>query len=159
MSNIIFKTEADVTQDWVDYIANEANAEAFALTDQFSIENYIDRETLNPLVVSFLNENKPELDNISNEANKKLSLNLYENMTISREIKGAFSGLKEKIRRTLCYILGESIEGLDIKELIKRLLIALIPAFGAGVPFIVMPIVIGLVAMLIKYGLNYVCQN
>jgi hypothetical protein len=49
------------------------------------------------------------------------------------------------------------MEELDIKDIIKNVLLALIPIFASGFPAAVLPIVIGLVAYLIKYGIEKTC--
>jgi len=67
-----------------------------------------------------------------------------------------FGRLKEKIQKIFC----ETVNGLDVgkpEDIIKGVLLALIPAFTGGLPAVLLPIVIGLVALLLKKGFAAVC--
>ena len=49
------------------------------------------------------------------------------------------------------------MEGVDIKDVVKTVLVALIPVFATGVPAALLPLIIGFVAYLMKYGVEKVC--
>jgi len=76
-------------------------------------------------------------------------------------VKILFSGLKKKVRKIFCRIVA-ALEGsgeFDIKQIIKDVLLALIPALAAttGLMPIAVPIVVSLAAMLLRYGVSKVC--
>ena len=76
-------------------------------------------------------------------------------------IKSLFTGLRRKVRRIFCQVVSAlgSDEDLDLKQIIKDVILALIPALAAstGLLPIALPIVVSLAAMLIKYGVSQVC--
>lgn len=52
MSQVLFQNETDITPDWLFYIENEAKS--LAQRDDFSIQNYLDREIFNPMMKNYL---------------------------------------------------------------------------------------------------------
>lgn len=76
-------------------------------------------------------------------------------------VKALFIGLKKKVRRIFCQVVTAigGNEELDLKTIIRDVLIALIPALAAstGLMSVALPIVVSLGAMLIKYGVAKVC--
>jgi hypothetical protein len=60
MSQTTFTTAEQVTDGWLTYIVNEATA--LSRQGDFEIENYADREILNPDVIAALNEMSDEAD-------------------------------------------------------------------------------------------------
>jgi hypothetical protein len=71
-------------------------------------------------------------------------------------LKRIFKKLIEKVRKVFCGIV-RSLEDIDEKEIVKAVLIGLIPAFGAGVPALLVPIIIGIIIYFLKKGINEVC--
>ena len=164
MEEIIFKTGTDVTDKWINYISSEANS--IAQLDEFGINNYVDRQVSQPQLVDYLSKENIEsklfsgleITNIN-----PLALSFAQEMNVSVHLpdwlRPRFAKLKTKIKKILCDVTAAFIkEGkTDWKAIIGAILLALIPAFAGGVPAIILPIVIGLVAQLMKYGYNQVC--
>lgn len=76
-------------------------------------------------------------------------------------VKDLFTGLKKKVRRIFCQVVSAlgSSQDFDLKQIIKDVLLVLIPALAAssGLMPVALPIVVSLAAMLLKYGVNKVC--
>lgn len=174
MADIIFKTKDDVTDSWVQYIENESRS--LAQRDEFAIQNYADREILNPAVQSYLETADDDGDDIGGEVFAKSAGNVAMMTTelagfqlnyaqeaqwlaLPEWLRFRFRRIKKKVHKAFCVVAGELINDgkLDVKAIIKAVLIALIPAFAGGFPAAVLPIVIGLVAYLLKYGYAKTC--
>ncbi|MFT3920493.1 hypothetical protein [Cloacibacterium sp.] len=174
MADIIFKTKDDVTDSWVQYIENESRS--LAQRDEFAIQNYADREILNPAVQSYLETIDDDGDDIVGEAFAKSAGNVammttelegfqlnyaqeVQWLALPEWLRFRFRRIKKKVQKIFCAVAGELIDGgeLDIKGIIKAVLLALIPAFASGLPAAVFSIIIGLVAYLLKYGYTKTC--
>ena len=164
MEEIIFKKEEDVTDKWLNYILSEANS--IAQLDEFGINNYVDRQVSHPQLVDYLSKENIESKLFSGleMANiKPLALSLAQEINLNSHLPDwlglRFNKLKKKIKKIFCEVTAAFLkEGkIDWKAIIGAILLALIPAFASGVPAIILPIVIGLVAQLMKYGYNQVC--
>lgn len=158
MSQILFKNEADISSDWLFYIENEAKA--LAQREDFAIQNYVDREIFNPVVQKFLDSDAMEalLKDIS--AGKPLHLGLAEERKakfLPDWLRPRFRKLKKKIKNTFCDVMQNAVKESDTKDLIKATILALIPSFGTGLPAAVLPILIGLLAYLLKHGIKKTC--
>lgn len=157
MTQIIFKTETDVNNEWLFYIENEAKS--LAQRDDFAIQNYLDREIFNPEIQSYLSqENIAVLFNAITET-EKLHLNLSEGMKSNlfpNWLSPSFRKLKTKVKQVFCNVV-HGIGELDTKDIIKAVILALIPVFAGGFPAAILPILIGLIAYLIKYGIEKTC--
>jgi hypothetical protein len=157
MAQILFKNEADISNDWLFYIQNEAKS--LAQRDDFAIQNYLDREIFNPEVQSYLaSDNAATMFNAINET-ETLHLNLTEGMKanfLPDWLRPRFRKLKTKVKQIFCNVV-HGIGELDTKDIIKAVLLALIPAFASGLPAAILPILIGLVAYLLKYGIERTC--
>lgn len=77
------------------------------------------------------------------------------------KIKLLFGGLRRKVKRIFCNVVNAwgKDKDLDLKKIIKEVLIALVPVLGAsaGLMPVALPIVVSLAAMFIKYGAEKVC--
>jgi len=155
-----FTNETEITDDWTTYIENEANA--LSKQDDFEIDNYADREVLNPDVQAFLEEMPGEdiiIPGIPGFASLSLSFK-ESNMAAISLFGGKIKRLKGTIRKFLCQVLNDLAGDGDLnwKDIIKAVLVLLIPALGGGVwAAIVLPILISLIAKIIKRGLEAVC--
>ncbi|MEQ9265137.1 MAG: hypothetical protein RLN81_07955 [Balneolaceae bacterium] len=164
MSEILFKSEEDITDDWIFYIENEAKS--LAEREKFNIENYIDRNLFNPDIqhlISSKNFDKTleksdlETDFMFQETNFAFKLSEQSiQKDLSESLKLNFQKLRSKVKKIFCNVV-RGMENLDGKEIIKAVLIALIPAFASGIPALVLPILIGLIAYLFKYGIDKTC--
>lgn len=157
MAEILFKNDVDVNEDWLFYIENEAKS--LAQRDEFAIQNYMDREIYNPDTKKYLSED--EVAQLLNEinGNEVLHLNLVEGVkakSLPDWLRPRFRKLKRKVKEIFCNVVN-GIGELDTKDIIKAVLLALIPAFATGIPAAVLPIIIGLIAYLIKYGIERTC--
>jgi hypothetical protein len=159
MAQILFQNDNDISNDWLFYIENEAKS--LAQRDDFAIRNYLDREIFNPEIQSYLaQENVAALFNAVNET-ETLHLNLTEGMKsnfLPDWLSPRFLELKAKVKQIFCSVV-HGIGELDAKDIIKAVLVALIPAFLTGVPAAILPILIGLIAYLLKYGIDKTCPG
>jgi hypothetical protein len=158
MLQILFKNEADISGDWLFYIENEAKA--LAQREDFAIQNYVDREIFNPEVQKLLDSDAMEalLKDIS--GGKPLHLGLAEERKakfLPDWLRPRFRKLKKKIKNTFCDVMQNAVKESDTKDLIKATILALIPSFGTGLPAAVLPILIGLLAYLLKHGIKKTC--
>lgn len=165
MAKILFNTEEAVSKDWLTYIENEARA--LSQTDEFTINGYADRELLNPEVQAYLQSEFATDDNEQEDGFAKavaasdFALSFDQNKALASKaaLFGFWRKLKEKVRKVFCLAIGGVIneDELDWKETIKLVLVALLPVFAGGIPAIVLPIVIALIASLMKFGYGKVC--
>lgn len=158
MAQILFNNGTELTNEWLFYIQNEAKS--LSQRERFTIENYLDRELFNPEMKSFLSmENViTALNNV--QVNNNLNLNFFEDLNsknLQDWVRPRFGRMKEKVRQVFCSVVS-GMGDLDANDIIKAVLIALIPAFGlAGFAAALLPIVIGIVAYFIKYGIEKTC--
>lgn len=158
---IIIKNEKDITDDWLNYLTEEVKKVSLSESSS-DISNYADLEALNPLMHKALED--PNISNILKDENEELLEPIALDLQQIPKTKafglgfGWYKKLKRKIRKAFCSIVS-TLEGLDAKDIIKSLLIALVPVFAAsgGIPAIVLPIVVAIVAGYLKYGVNSIC--
>jgi hypothetical protein len=113
---------------------------------------------LNPEVQQFLSEEFTESE--EGTLPEMFNLNFNESKAIAAKafLFGRWKRLKEKIRKIFCQVTGGLGDGdISWKDIISGVLLALIPAFASGIPALVLPIVIALVASLMKFGYSKVC--
>jgi len=157
MNQVLFKNEVEITKRWLFYIENEASA--LMQRDGFAIQNYSDRELFNPDMEDYLSTDEAGDAVDAFHDTESLNLNLIEEIrtnAVPTKVRLRFRKLKTKIKQVFCDVV-HSIEGLDTKGIIKAVLIALIPAFATGIPALVLPIIIAMVAYLLKYGIEKTC--
>lgn len=160
MAAILFKNENEISNDWLFYIENEAHS--LAQGDEFSIQNFMERELFNPEIAEILDSE--EIDFIIGEDNgfkyfEPMHLNFTEttrSVGIGEKRKRRFRRLLDKVRGVFCETVN-GVEGVDMKDVIKAVLLALIPLFASGIPAALLPLIIGFVAYLMKYGVEKVC--
>ncbi|MDP3471597.1 MAG: hypothetical protein Q8S14_06950 [Algoriphagus sp.] len=157
MTQILFHTTMDVNNNWLFYIENEAKS--LAQRDDFAIINYLDREIFNPEMEEYLTSDDlpPHLDEF--DEGEVLSLNLTEGMKLNlipEWLRRRFRKLKAMVKKIFCHVV-HGIGDLDTKAIISAVLLAVIPAFTTGLPAAVLPIIIGLVAYLLKFGIEKTC--
>lgn len=157
MSQILFQQEADINIDWLFYIENEAAS--LAQRDEAAIRNYQDREMFNPEMQSYLASASVASLLGGTRADEPLELNSKEKARarfLPDWLKPRFRKLKAKVKDVFCDAVRRAGE-TDTKSVIKAGLLALIPAFASGLPAAVLPIVIGLAAFLLRYGIDRAC--
>jgi hypothetical protein len=160
MSDYLIQTAEDIDDRLLFYIENEANS--LSSRDKLAIDNYVDRELFNPSMESFLGREEVASSLLPHGVElEALSLShvqeIREQFHLPEWLRIRFRQLKRKIKKIFCKIVAELGDELDWKKIIKAVLLALIPAFAGGVPALAAPIVIGLIAYLIKYGLSQTC--
>lgn len=154
MARILFSSEEEITEKLLVHIQVEANA--LKQNDEFVIENYIDRKVFDPEVQSYLSEEGIEnnrLFDIKSLALNKLETNEIQTLTLFGD---GFKTLKEKVRKVFCQV-AITLKDFDARGAIKTILMALIPAFTTGVPAVVLPIIVGLLAIILKSGIDKIC--
>lgn len=160
MSKALFKHADDITDHWLDYLHSEATS--LSQREEFAIDNYADRELINPEMSSYL-DGQHDLENAdASSLAGKFHLNFHQSMMahihVLDKLKSRFSGLKDKVHKAFCKVVSAiSSEKFDWKTVIKAVLVALIPVFAGGIPALVVPLIIALIAKLIKLGLEKVC--
>lgn len=169
MAQVLFNAAEGVTNDWLTYIENEARA--LSQSDEFTINSYADRELLNPEVQAYLQHefslgDQGQEDGFAKahalESASGFALSFDQNKALAGKASlfGFWRRLKEKVRKVFCFVVGGVIDeegDLDWKEIIKLVLVALLPVFAGGIPAIILPIIIALIASLMKYGYASVC--
>lgn len=161
MAQLIFEKESDVTPKWLFYVESEASKVAQS-GDEFTIQNYGDSEINNPELQSALDELSDEDLDLSpdDDDDEPLQLNLAETTqvaTIPKKIRRRFIGFKKKIKKVFCQIINGMDKISNPKDIIKAVLLALLPVFAGGFWAAVLPIVVSLVAYLFKYGIEKTC--
>lgn len=165
-AEILYKNETEITDS--DLIYYESQVLDLAEKSEFEIEYYIDSEVLNPQVIEYAQSQAAglEVSPLSEEDNKVglnafgtadfLTLKARDEARTTTGGRRLFSGLKEKVRKIFCDAV-RSIQGVDIKDIIKAAIVAAIPAFTGGFAALLLPIVIGLIAYFAKFGFTKLC--
>lgn len=164
MKNLLFEVESDITDDLVFYIGNKANI--LSQSDDFVIENFIDSEIFNPTILEFLETDQflsfvGDLKGFESGLLSKLSINFNQEIQLKylgREKEISFKKLKAKIRKLFCELIDQ-IENVSLSDIIKGILLAILPLFATGLPAIFVPLIIGFIALLLKRGYSRVCGN
>lgn len=160
---VAFKKESDITSQWLDYYA--AEAQGLSRQDEQAIRGYIDREILNPDMQDLLKAAAPKMITLADDdPDMELVLDsgaITAKSAVGDWLRRTFGGMKKKVRKIFCTVVGDLNKdgNINLKEIIKTVLLALIPAFTTGVPAAVLPIVVGLAALLLKYGYKHVCDR
>jgi hypothetical protein len=154
-----FRNQTDVTANWVSYVAQEARS--LSALDDTQINSYADRQINNPEVQAYLKSQQGDAELL--KAGKAQSGHLAlgadaEGLSLHWPdwLKNLFGGLKAKIKKIFCATV-KGIQAGKLEDIIKAVLLALIPAFASGLPAVVLPIVISLTALLLKNGYAKVC--
>lgn len=158
---ILFNNELDITDAWLDYVEQEVHV-LIEHENILRMELYIDTQVLNPSMQQYLEKNGQMFEPV---------LGIYDREEESISVTAAalkildsipnlsrFKNLKSRIREVFCQVI-RGLKGLKWKEIIKGVLVALIPAFSDGIPTVVLPIVIGLIAIFFKMGYGAVCNS
>ncbi|MBN8837410.1 MAG: hypothetical protein J0I09_09135 [Sphingobacteriia bacterium] len=159
MTPTIINEENQITDDLLEYINNEAHK--LSSKEQFEIDNYLDSEVLNPEIQGYLRDTYQ--GSSASYQMATLSLSFHENRLLlanDAAMGGWFGNLKETVRKIFCKIISAiDITGtIDWKQIIKAVLIGLIPVLGGGIYVtIITPFLIAFIAKLLKYGLDAVC--
>lgn len=152
-----FKKEADVTAEWVDYI--KAESIGLSQTDEFALERYVDTEILNPEVIDFLDNWEEDVIISSYKPTSTLSLGFVaERSALKLHQKKKFKQLKDEILKIVCDAL-KTITDPDAKleDIIKVVIIAAISAFATGLPALLLPFIIVLIAKILRRGIAKLC--
>lgn len=171
------QSKEHITEQQLIYLASLA--ETIAVQDDFSIKNFADSLITSPDVqnilqskdsTKFLDYEPPinvafDIFNPSGSSIEMMALSTFQENVVYLDfwpkIRTLFGNLRRKVKRIFCKVvlMLNSDDELDLKAIIKQVLIALIPALAAssGLMPVALPIVISLAAMLLKYGVNKVC--
>ncbi len=166
-----------VTDEQVTYLAGIA--QNLSMESDYTIQNYADTAITSPdaqkalqsaSAVKLLTDGNAESTAFAslgpaNGGTNGLALSSFQEDALLgdfwQRIKNLFGGLRRKVKKIFCKVasaLGNDGD-LDLKKIIREVLIVLIPALAAsaGLLPIALPIVVSLAAMLIKYGVDRVC--
>lgn len=172
-----FETPDQVTDERVAYLTELA--QTYSTKDDFTIQNFADLSIRSPDVqlvlqnqstINLLGDVPPEgvlfdIFNPTGITTEIFALLLPQDDAIFPELwdnlKNLFSSLRRKVKRIFCKVVNtlSAEEELDLKVIIKQVLLVLIPALAAstGLMPIALSIVVSLAAMLIKNGVGKVC--
>jgi len=157
MTQILFKDETDISGTWLFYIENEARS--LIQNAENDINNFMDREILNPELQDFLDDIQSQSWLSEEEHDSNLNLNYMEGLVaknLPNRFIPKFKRVKSKVRKIFCRVVRD-IEGVEVKDIIKSTITAIIASTGFGIPAVLIPIIIGLIALLLKYGVDAVC--
>jgi len=155
-NTILFKNESDITDQWVDYL--EGQVLSLSEKDEFNIENYADGDIFNPIVSAYLEQDDLDIF-FDEEENEVFTLNHREKRSfnkLSLKRRKRFGNLKRKIKKVFCEI-ANAIKEFDLKDILKKVLIGLLPVFATGIPALILPLVLAIVAAYVAKGYTAVC--
>lgn len=158
MSTQIILPNNEVNTDWVNYVKVEA--EALSRLDDFSIDNYADRELFNPEMQELLGNLNEETDETAMPENLTLSFSESSASRAAAGLFGRFRELKKRIRKIICEILGTVGENgvPSWEDIIRTVLLAVAGTiFGGALGAIALPIIIAFIAKVIRRGIGAVC--
>lgn len=146
--------EADANQ-LISQLTTE-NPGLFQNSSESEIEKFLQFEMSNAQSIDFLSGD--QLSFLEEKMDDSMELNSATmELVLTRPlILPNYKKLKRKTRKVFCEIINE-LEGLDAEGIVGGILLALIPAFGAGIPLLIAPIVVGIILWLLKKGYNRVC--
>lgn len=152
MARIEFTGPEEITDEQLEYMLGEAMA--LSQQDDLQIENYADREAFNPDVDEIPVDDIA--DDLADEEPLVIGFLGLHRGRLSRKRK--FRKIKRKVRQIFCQVVSDlgGGEELNLKDLLKNSLIAIIPAFG-GLHAVVSAIVLSFLAVLIKRGYKRIC--
>lgn len=177
-----FKNEHDITDEKLEYLVNMSRE--LALKDDAIIMNTVDNTLKHPDVFHVLSDDKAMSEILKDEpgappkamesltmtggvdASNMFAATMSDKMLESSaafrmKIFGFWRRFKRMVRRAFCKVVSvlDDIENIDLKEIIKKVLVILIPALAAttGLMPVAVTIIVSLVAMALKYGVSRVC--
>lgn len=157
-----FQTADQFNSNWQFYLENEVKE--LANRDEFSIEHYADSEIFNPDVQNFIMAHSGMLTAVPAETHTQLALGFREKRqlrAIGIQIQTGFGQLKAWLKKVICELLGSiDWESKSTKEIISLVVLTLIPYLAAtgGLPAALLPIVIAVIAKIMKQGIDVACS-
>jgi hypothetical protein len=157
----VFQTAADFNNNWQFYLENEIKD--LANRDDFSIDHYADSEIFNPELANFINQHQSIVNLVDLQPNESFALGLREKRQLSRvtsDVQTKFRKFKAWLKRLICDLLGSiNWENSSTIEIIGLIVVGLIPFFAGsgGLPALLLPIVVSIVAKVLKHGIDAVC--
>lgn len=141
----------------LDYYTNEALM--LSTKEKFAIQNYMDSEIMNPEVLDYIRLMEKGTTLLADFGDEEpLALNFHESITANSLFPDKFSGfkrLKKKIKQIFGKVVRLQMEtgNIGIKPLMSYSISAMHSALGSNYQ-VVMPLLIGLIALFIKYGID-----
>jgi hypothetical protein len=158
MSKKIVLSKTEVDPSWINYVKIESDA--LSRFDDYEIENYADRELYNPDMQELL----LSIDDIDSENFDTSSFTISfaeENLAKSLgSMKAKFLRLKGRIRKIICEVFAGFGSGPipSWEDIIRAILLAIAGSIFAGVMgALLLPIVIAIIAKIIRRGIENVC--
>ncbi|MBO6524092.1 MAG: hypothetical protein JJ971_09710 [Balneolaceae bacterium] len=155
----LFNSEDQITEEWINYLALEGAA--LAENSEEYIDRYMNRELENPLFIDFLESEKSAkfLANFEEETGE-LNFSFAETLLITPRFRirlPKLRKLKSAIKKVFCDVVKVQVDG-GIKDIIKAVLLGLIPVLGGGgIAPVLLPFIIAYIAKLLKNGADAVC--
>ena len=159
-----FLSTENFNAQWQFYTENEVKE--LATKDIFTIDHYADSEIFNPDIQNFILEHGDMVRTVNAEMRNTWALGLRE----KRQLKGMdpqiqlrFQQLKTWLKQVICELLGSiDWENKSTKEIILLIITTLIPYFaatgGLPLPSVILPIMVALLAKILKLGVDAVCK-
>lgn len=130
---------------------------------EFDIENFADKVYDKPETIAFLENTKVAHFIESEQVGGSLTLKGVQHKafvtSVHWDLGIRFKKLKRKIKKLFCQIVDllRASDSIDWKEVIKKVLAAIITALGLSLSPAVTIIVVSLVALVLKKGIAFVC--
>lgn len=157
----VFQTAEDFNDNWQFYLENEIKD--LANRDDFSIDHYGDSEIFNPELAAFINQHEAIVGLVDFQNYDSLALGLREKRQLRRvtsDVQTNFRRFKAWLKRLICDLLGSiDWENSSTIEIVGLIVVGLIPFFAGsgGLPALLLPIVVSIVAKVLKRGIDAVC--
>lgn len=155
----LYSTESEISDQLLAYIEEKADVLSKAAIQE--IERYIDSESMNPLMHAYLvtEDSNRILEDVQGEVHESMTKAFVAPETISSfAFVPQFKKLKRKVRITFCHCV-ENLVNLKRKQLILNVLTSLLSVFKMGVPLVVLPLLVGMIAVFMKKGDDYLCKS
>lgn len=160
--DILFKTKLQISEQLVSYINEKADA-----LNEFAcpvIERIMDSESLNPQMHKYLisNELNSLLNDVKNDARVRMVTGFVVHESISTyAVTPIFRKLKIKIRAIFYDVLIKLDKlyfpkPISYASTIFHFLVGMLSVFKRGIKMVLLPIIIGYVALYMKKGSEYI---
>lgn len=166
MTEIVFKPNEPIAEDWLRYIESEAFA--LSINTDYDIEHYSDSELLNPEVQAFLYNDFEITDHDLENAglvsafdedlkdDSYLALSVTQNRALAGKplLFNYWKRLKMTVQKVFLSVIQPHAEQNKIgwKGILQESIDALLTVFVKGVPAVVLPILTSSVASAMKLG-------
>ena len=150
-----FQKESDLTDEWIEYIKNKSID--LSQKDDQTIEQFADLEFYNPEMRNFLDswDGNKTLKNLASSSVS--STDLVADVMARRKRK--FKELKDGILKAICDVVKEITDPENrLEEIIKLAVLACLGSL-AGLPGVILSLIIVVIAKLLRKGIAKLCDS